>query len=287
MKSKIDHLSKNLEQAQIQLSEISVNSIEKNTINTTDMTLSSFSAAKQEEMDKLARQLKRSNEKISMKNQEIEILKSKIADIKQNNEKIQSKYSQIRASSSNFESENQELQLSYKQLSEEFNEFKSQQSKELSEKSKRFKILDQISKRLEPKFLLIKESNVLYPIFDNLSMLLQGISDMEIDSQAIVQGLMEISNVIQKAINDIDQSLAVNQSSIANSEEIAQLKSQISDYEDQIERLQTELNEMLEDDSSSELITWMKKYKDLEQELISIKQSQAKFQALNQSLNFS
>lgn len=33
---------------------------------------------------------------------------------------------------------------------------------------------------------------------------------MEIDSQAIVQGLMEISNVIQKAINDIDQSLAVN-----------------------------------------------------------------------------
>ena len=287
MESKIDHLSKNLEQAQIQLSEISVNSIEKNTINTTDMTLSSFSAAKQEEMDKLARQLKRSNEKISMKNQEIEILKSKIADIKQNNEKIQSKYSQIRASSSNFESENQELQLSYKQLSEEFNEFKSQQSKELSEKSKRFKILDQISKRLEPKFLLIKESNVLYPIFDNLSMLLQGISDMEIDSQAIVQGLMEISNVIQKAINDIDQSLAVNQSSIANSEEIAQLKSQISDYEDQIERLQTELNEMLEDDSSSELITWMKKYKDLEQELISIKQSQAKFQALNQSLNFS
>lgn len=175
MESKIYHLSKNLEQAQIQLSEISVNSIEKNTINTTDMTLSSFSAAKQEEMDKLARQLKRSNEKISMKNQEIEILKSKIADIKQNNEKIQSKYSQIRASSSNFESENQELQLSYKQLSEEFNEFKSQQSKELSEKSKRFKILDQISKRLEPKFLLIKESNVLYPIFDNLSMLLQGI----------------------------------------------------------------------------------------------------------------
>lgn len=279
MESKIAHLTKNLEQAQMEISKMSINPIERNTTSTTDMVLSSLSNVRQEEIEQLTRKLKRSNDQISIKNQEIELLKSQISEIRKNDENIQSEYAQIKASSSNFEKENQDLQLSYKQLYDEFTEFK-EQSKKSSENTNRFKILEQISKRLDPKFLLINDQNVLYPFFDNLSMLLQGVSDMEIEPQDIVQGIMQISEVIQKTVNEVANNDKDN-------EEVAQLKSQISDYEDQIEKLQDDLKEMLEDNSINELVTWMKKYKDLENELNSLKQSQSHMQVFNQSLDFS
>lgn len=288
MELEINRLTSNLDQTQIQLSEISVSSIGNKKINPQNEVLNSLSKIKKEEMDKLTRQFKRSKEKIELQNQEIEYLKTQINDIKKNDDKIQSEYSRIKANSSNFERENQELQDANRQLFDEFTEFKAQQSKELTEMSKRFKILNQISKRLDPKFLMIQNHNILYPIFDNLSMLFQGISDLEIDPQIIVQGLMEISNVVQNAMNEIEKNLSMSQSSSAsNNEEIIQLKGQIEDYKDQIQKLEDDLQEMLENDAAPELLTWISKCKQLELELISLKQTQNQNQALNQSLNFS
>ncbi|KAK8898481.1 hypothetical protein M9Y10_000770 [Tritrichomonas musculus] len=286
MELKIDHLTQDLQDTQIKLSNITVNSIREKSIDTTNEVLNSLALAKKDEIDKLTRSLKKSNEKNKILTQEIELLKRQLDDAKQNNDEIQSENSQIKANSSNYEIENQELKKDYQQLSNEFNEFKIQQSKELNESIKRIKVLNQISGRFDPKLLMINEKNILYPVFENLSILLQSISDTEIDSQIIVQGIMQMNNIVHNAISDIETEKKDIQDQNQNNELISKLNEKISDYEDQIQRLQAEIEEMQETDAAPELLTWITKYNNIKNELDSIKHRQDQNQSLNHSFNY-
>ncbi|OHS93849.1 hypothetical protein TRFO_02375 [Tritrichomonas foetus] len=289
--SKINHLSENLCKVQFQFSAETLKSIDRGP---------SVNGLESEEIERLNNSLQRAEETIDKQNKEIIELKSKIEEMTKRDDQIQGEYASLKVSIGQLTLENQNLEKLNQNTIQELTELKTNQPKQLIEANRRLSFLNSISKRFEPKFLCINENSSLFKVFDTLSMLMQSISDLEIDTQTIMKCLIEMNVVTREASNKIDTSISnlrdlhqiVNhpnqKSDNISSEKVKELEAQIkelteqkAEYEDELEYVKGELQDMQENDKTPECAMWMAKYKKLETEVKMLRKLQ------NQSPNSS
>lgn len=263
---KIDMLSSQLVQARAQLSA-SNRLLESKNQNQHDVTEIANLKSKLTSTEKVVDEYKLKNEELR---KEIINQNQQLLDKQNEIVQLQSEVEKFKASAKNYEDYS-------KSLLDENKQIRANQEPKHIESQRRFKQIEHIAKRIEPGFLALDKTNILYDLFDSLSMLLNLTANLNMESSSVSQEITNFINLIKKSIDQIKVStLNKNQTTKGDSslvEEINILKQSIEeqnhireDLENQVQECNERIEEMERDDLAPQVAHLLMKVKDLEKE---------------------
>lgn len=271
--AQISDLTKKLWETQLQFGNETMRSIENKLAPKI-----SFDNEEGQDHEMLKMQIQQKESTLIEKNIEVQKLQTELNSIKIEDGKIQKEYAKLKMESQNHITQIERLENELDKVSDELTQLKLSQSKGLLEALNRLSVLKIFSKRLDPNFLAIEPSNILYSILDNLSMLFLSMSDMEIENQVIIECLGKVISVVQSAVAEIGKMTIFSQprSDGPNEEELRNLLKQLVEKNEEIESLNEELLDLQENDVTPELASWKNKCRALEREIVQLKKNQLK-----------
>ena len=126
---------------------------------------------------------------------------------------------------------------------------------------KRLRMLGYVSQRLEPAFLNVEKTSCLYQMYDNLSLLLRSLSDLEVETELIRKCMVNVSDETARVASQINVSVFDRADEQAVDDRVAKLKAQIkeqnerrAELEDEVQQLNEELYALMNDDKSPEVL---------------------------------
>ena len=126
---------------------------------------------------------------------------------------------------------------------------------------KRLRMLSYVAQRLEPSFLNIEKKSCLYEMYDNLSLLLKSLSELEVESELVRKCMVNVSETTSRVASQVNVSVFERADEKQTDERVALLKAQLkeqnekrADLEDEIEQLKEELYALMNDDKAPQVL---------------------------------